>query len=108
MIALGDPQVDAPPLQMQQPYSYTVRIPVQPPVHLGDYHALHVERTPVTVTDEDIDKVLKDLQEQQALLQPVDRPAQASDRISADVKLTIGDKTISDLKYNDFELVDHR
>lgn len=108
LTALGDPQVDAPPLELNQSYSYTVRVPIQPPVHLGDYHGVHVERKPVEVTDEDVDKVLKDLQEQQALTKPADRPAQAGDRISADVKLTVGEKTISDLKDNEFELVDDR
>lgn len=108
LVALGDPVVDAPPLQLNQPYAYTVRVPVQPPVHLGDYRAVQVERKPVEVTDEDVDKVLKDLQEQQALWQPVERAAQAGDRISADVKLTTGDKDIANLKNNEFELVDHR
>lgn len=108
LAALGDPVVDAPPLQLNQPYAYTVRVPVQPPVHLGDYRAVQVERKPVEVTDEDVEKVLKDLQEQQALWQSVERPAQVGDRISADVKLTIGDKEISNLKDNEFDLVDHR
>ena len=108
LTALGDPELDAPPLQLNQPYTYTVRVPVQPPVHLGDFHSVQVERPTVEVTDEDVEKVLKDLQEQQALWQNVERPAQAGDRISADVKLSVGDKTISDLKDNEFELVEGR
>jgi trigger factor len=105
---LAEPTIDAPPLQMDQPYRFTVRVPVRAPVELGDYHAARVEQPNVQVTDEDIEKVVRDLQEQQALWVPVERPAQIGDQVIADVKLTVGDRTISNLTDNEFVLAEHR
>jgi trigger factor len=105
---IGQPEVDAAPIQMNQPYTFTARVPVLAPVTLGDYQSVRVEHPRVDVTDEDVEKVVHDLQEQQALWVPAERPAQIGDRITADLKLTVGDRTISDLHDNEFELVESR
>jgi trigger factor len=105
---LTDPEIDAPPLQMNEPFAFTARIPILAPVHLGDYKAVQVEKPTVEVNDEDIDKVVRNLREEQTTWAPVPRPAQVGDRVTADLKLMVGEKTISDLKDNEFELADTR
>lgn len=105
---VGDPTLDAAPFEMNEPFKYTAKVPVLAPVKLGDYKNVQVERPNVEITEDDIQKVLRDLQEQQALWIPVERPAQLGDKVIADLKLTIGERTISDLTENEFELAEER
>ncbi len=108
LVPIASPTVDAGPLQLNQPYTYTAHVPVLSPVTLGDYHAVRVERPGVDVTDEDVEKVLRDLQQQQTMWLPAERPAQVGDKVVADLKLTVGERQISDLHDNEFELAETR
>jgi trigger factor len=38
---LAKPEIDAPVLEIGQPYHFSVTIPILTPVELGDYHSLH-------------------------------------------------------------------
>ncbi len=105
---IGQVDVDAQPLEPGQPYHFKATIPILTPVQLGDYRSLHFDQPEVTVSDEDIEKVLADYQEQQAIWVPVERPAQLGDRVSVNLTLTVEEKTISDLKDNEFELTSER
>jgi trigger factor len=105
---LGQPDLDAPVIEIGQPYTYTAHVPVQPAVELGDYHAIRVKRPSTEVTDKDVDDVLERIRQDQAMWLPADRPAEIGDKVSVDLKLTVGDRTISDLKDNEFELTGER
>jgi trigger factor len=105
---VADPTLDTPPLQMDQPYTFTVHVPVLAPVHVGAYQSVRVERPNVEVTDEDIQKVVLQMQQDQALWLPAERPAQVGDQIIADLKLEVDDRTISDLHDNEFLLAASR
>jgi trigger factor len=105
---VAEPTLDTPPLQLNQPYTFTAHVPVLAPVHVGDYTSVRVERPSVEVTDEDIQKVLLQMQQDQALWLPAERPAQVGDQIIADLKLDVGDRTISDLHDNEFVLAEGR
>ena len=105
---LGQPDVDAPTIEMGQSYMYVAHVPVQPPVELGDYHSLRVERSSTTVTDQDVDDLLERVRQDQAMWLPAERSAQLGDKVSVDLELSVGDRTISDLKDNEFELTNER
>lgn len=105
---LAQPSLDAPALEMGQPYSFTARVPILPEVKLGDYRSIRVETPTTEVTDEDVEKVLKQVQEDQAMWLPAERPAQMGDKVVMDLKLTAGDRSISDLHDNEFELAADR
>lgn len=105
---LAQPSLDAPPLEMGQPYSFTARVPVVPEVTLGDYKSIHVTAAPTDVTDEDVQKVLGQVREDHAMWLPAERPAQIGDKVVVDLKLTSGDREISNLHDNEMELVADR
>lgn len=105
---LGQPEVDAPQIELGQPYTFTARVPVLAPVHLGEYHTIRVERPSTDVTDADVDKVVEQIRENQAMWLPVERPARIGDKVVVDLKLTVGDRTVSDLHDNEFELAEER
>jgi trigger factor len=60
-------------------------IPLKPVVDLGDHRALRVEYTPPAVSDEALNDALERLREQQAVLEPVERPAGLQDVAVLDV-----------------------
>lgn len=57
-------------------------VPLQAEVKLGEYQAVRRAYEPKPVEDKDVDAVLADLREQQALLEPVERPAQEGDAVT--------------------------
>lgn len=105
---LGTPDLDAPVFEMGQPYHFTLKVPILSPVELGDYHSLHFEREEAIITSEEVEQELESRRNQQAKWEEVERPPQIGDRVTVDLKLTVEDQTISDLKDNPFELTDER
>jgi trigger factor len=108
IVPLTQPELDAPLLEMGQPYHFSLKVPILPPVELGDYHSLHFERPTADVTSEEVEKELEAQRERQAKWEEVERPAQIGDRVTMDLKLVVDDATVSDLKDNPFELTDER
>ena len=68
----------------QQPISFNVNVDVLPDIKLGTYKGLKATRRTRPVKDEDIDRVIVQLSESSASLQPVeDRGAQVGDTVTA-------------------------
>jgi len=56
-------------------------VPLAAEVELGDYHSIRFPYELKTVSDDEVDRVLENLRDRQAIEEPVDRPAQESDHI---------------------------
>ena len=105
---IRQPQIDAPVLEIGQPYHFSLTVPILSPVVLGDYHSLHIDREEVSVTSEEVESELESLRNRQVTWQTVERPAEYGDRVTVDLKLTVEEQSISDLKDNPFELTQER
>jgi trigger factor len=108
IVPLTQPEVDAPDLEMGQPYHFSIKVPILSPVELGDYSSLHFERLQAEVTSEEVEKEIEALRERQTKWVAVERLAQIGDQVTMDLKLTAEEETVSDLKNNPFELTDQR
>ena len=93
---------------MGQPYHFSLTVPILTPVELNDYASLHFEREEADVTSEEVDQEIQRLRDRQAEWVEVERTVRYGDRIKADLKLTSGEQSISDLKDNMFEITDER
>ncbi|MGM7682447.1 trigger factor [Cytobacillus sp. Hm23] len=62
------PDVDIEQMEKGKTLIFTAKVTVKPEVKLGEYKGLEVEELDATVTDEDVDNELKQLQERQAEL----------------------------------------
>lgn len=80
----GSPQIEAESLAPGADLAYTAVIEVYPDIQLASIEGQSIERPQVTIGDEDVDRVLDQIREQQAHYHPVERPAQAGDRIKMD------------------------
>jgi trigger factor len=108
IVPLTQPELEAPVLEMGQPYHFSLKVPVLPTVTLGDYRSLHFERPEATITSEEVEKEIERLRNRQENWNEVARPAQLKDRVTMDLKLTAEEQVVSDLKDNPFELTDER
>ncbi|GAC1390892.1 MAG: trigger factor [Ktedonobacteraceae bacterium] len=105
---ISQPKVDAPIFEMEQPYHFSLTVPIVTPPILGDYQSLHFERPEAEVTSEEVEKELESLRGRQTEWVEVERPATYNDRVTVDLKLTSDEQKISDLKDNPFELTNER
>lgn len=62
------PEIDVEQIGKGEPLIFTAKVTVKPEVKLGDYKGLGVEKEDTTVTDEDVENELKQLQERHAEL----------------------------------------
>jgi trigger factor len=89
---LGEPELDldaAEGLERlgDQPISFQVKLETLPDIKLGKYKGLEVARRVRPVKDEEVDRVIEQLRENSASLQPVeDRGAQPGDTVTADFR----------------------
>ncbi|MGZ3610557.1 MAG: trigger factor [Ktedonobacteraceae bacterium] len=105
---LSQPEMDAPEFEIGKPYHFSLKVPIVTPVELCDYRSLHFDREEATVTSEEVEQEIESLRNRQAVWEVVERPAQIGDRVTMDLKLTVDDESVSDLKDNPFELTDER
>jgi trigger factor len=68
----------------QKPITFNVNVDVLPEIKLGEYKGLEATRRTRPVKDEDVDRVVEQLRENSASLEPVeDRGAQVDDTVTA-------------------------
>lgn len=63
------------------PPKFVFIVPKEPEVELGDYRSVRVDYNLEPVTDEDVEKVVKNLQTSYSTTESVDRPAQTGDMV---------------------------
>lgn len=85
-----------PPLEVAQrkPPIFRVTLPLLPLAELGDYHAIRMAPQEVTVTNEDEDAILAEIQQDSVQLVPVERPAAAADVLTLSLKVSHEDQVL--------------
>ena len=68
-------------VQMEPPV-LEFKVPLQAQVTLGDYHSVRKAYEPKDVTEKDVEEMLDNLRERQAVIEPVERPAQEGDLVT--------------------------
>jgi trigger factor len=91
----------------QQPISFSVTVEVLPEIKLGEYKGFEVKRTTRPVKDEDVDRVIEQLRENAATLEPVeDRGAASGDTVTASFHGTfINEPEAEPIKVEDVDVI---
>ncbi|ADL08502.1 trigger factor [Thermosediminibacter oceani] len=82
----------------------TAKVTVKPEVDLGEYKGLEVEKMVYNVTEEDVEKELKALQEKNARLISVERAAQKGDIVIVDLEGFLDGKPLKDGKVQNYPM----
>lgn len=69
----------------KEPHVYEFRVPLSPEVTLGDYKKIRVAMKKKKVAKKDIEGVIDNLREQQAVLEAVERPAEEGDMVTIEM-----------------------
>ena len=72
-------------------------IPLEAEVELGDYRSIRKDFSPTVVTDDDVEEILKNLQEQRAVVEPVERPAGVGDLVTVRISAREDNNSEQDL-----------
>lgn len=90
------PEIDVPQIGDGKDFVYTATVAVRPEVTLGDYKGIEVKKAAMDVTDEDIEKALKQEQERNSRLVTIeDRAAENGDTVTIDFDGSIDGKQFS-------------
>ena len=73
------------------PLTYFVRVPLMPEVNLGDYEDIQLDREEPTVSEEEVQAQLEEIQEEHMVLDPKDEPAEIGDEVYLDFEGTLPD-----------------
>lgn len=65
--------------------TYTFTVPLQPEIDLGDYRAIRVDFEKPEVTDEDVDTMMRQYQQQHAVVEESSNAIQSGDRVTVDI-----------------------
>jgi trigger factor len=84
----------------REPLVLQYTIPLEPAVDLGSYRDVRIAYETPVIEDEAVDRVMEDLRQRQALIEPAERPAGLSDVVMVDIKAELlededqGEKTL--------------
>jgi trigger factor len=79
-------------LKSREPLVIVAKMPVSPTVDLGDYQSLRAPKNEVSVTAEQVDEAILNVQRRFAVLEPVERAVEWDDFIRADVRIEIPER----------------
>ena len=102
---VGQPQIMLDKLAPNNPLVFTAIVALMPEVTLGKWQSLKLMPEEVTVTDDEVNKVVLDFASWQATETVVDRPAQMGDKIEADFEVLIDGVVIEGGKASKYPLV---
>ena len=74
------------------PVIFTAVVPLSPTVELGDYKSVRVAPEVEEVTDAKTDAVMEEIRHQHAAWEPVERPVQLGDLVSANIDGSVGER----------------
>jgi len=84
---VDSPEVDIEQLEKGKPVILKIEVTVKPEVKLGNYESIEVEKVEYNVTDEDVEKELKAIQEKNArIIDASDREIKEGDIVTLDFK----------------------
>jgi len=75
-----------------EPLTYTLAMPLDPQIDMGDHRALRVEEDPITVNEADVEARLDEYRNQQAGWENVDRPSEYGDMMNINVRSVLVDE----------------
>jgi trigger factor len=86
---IAQPQLE---LSQIEPVIFKAVVPLPPTVTLGDYKTIKITSEEVKVEESSIDKVLEQLQHQNATWEPVERPVAFNDMVTVNIKSDVEGK----------------
>lgn len=102
---VSTPTVDIVTIEKGKPFVYTASVAIKPPVELGEYKGVVIDKVNTEVTDEDVEETLERERKAQARqIEVTDRAVQDGDTITLDFEGFVDDKPFEGGKGSDYSL----
>ena len=88
---IDQPEVDFSEVGHGKPLTMTMTVALYPTVEVKDYNGLDIEQVQYTITDEDVEKEIENLQKRNARTVSVERPVQNGDTVVLDYAGFVGE-----------------
>ncbi len=89
---IDSPKIDVEKFEEGEDLVITAEVEVMPEVELPQYKGVEVVKTEIKVSDEDVEKELKDIQEKNARIVEVERPVEKGDFLTIDYAGFVGEE----------------
>ena len=100
------PDIELKQMEKGKPFIYEATVALKPEVTLGEYKGVEVEKAAAEVTEEDVEKELKRVQDQNSrLISVTDRPVADGDQVIIDFDGYVDGKQFDGGKAEDYPLV---
>ena len=105
IITVGSPEIDIVKLAAGEPVIYKAKINLLPSVKIGDYSQIKIKGKILNIKDEQVKKVLSDLQKMHATESLVKREAKLGDKLEIDFNTFVDNIPIDNGKQEKFPLI---
>ncbi|MBI5587754.1 MAG: trigger factor [Deltaproteobacteria bacterium] len=86
-------------------FVYTLTLEITPELHIDDYRGMGLKKTPVDISEKEIEDGLKRLAEAKVEFKDVDRPAKAGDMVVVDFDANLNGAPVKNSKTNDYPII---
>lgn len=86
------PSIAVDKVGLDEALEFTAEVAILPEVKLGDYMAIKISKPEVTISETEVEDVLKNMQKKSAEFNPVERPAAQGDWVEVDFSGTMDGK----------------
>ena len=99
--AINDQDLDAvglPSIELEEldPFQFSATVPLRPDVDLGNYTEIRIPKDDIEIEEEAIESRIEQLRLSVATWEPTERSVEFGDMVTAQIKGTVGEKTIFD------------
>ncbi len=102
---VSSPEINVVQLEAGKPFIYSAKVALKPPVTLGQYKGIEVEKTEVVVTDEEVDaEIQKELEKNASMNEITDRPVKDGDLVNVDFEGFVDGVAFDGGKADDYPL----
>ena len=81
---VSTPEIEVTQIEVDKPFIFTATVALKPGVELGKYKGVEIDKVETAVTDEDMDKAVKEALEENSRQIAVDRPVKDGDLVVLD------------------------
>ncbi len=98
---IAQPEIE---ITKADPVTFKATVPLRPTVKLGSYRELNIAPETVTVSEEEVNRVIEQTRYRQAPWEPVERPIMFGDLVVIDVMGSVEEKPLLDRKDLEFQV----
>jgi len=84
LTTIGQPQINLEKMAPENPFSYKATVAILPQVKIGDLTKIKLKKEPITVTEEQVQKIIEEIRKMRGREEKTDKAAESGDLVKLD------------------------